>query len=474
MSGKAELTIKFLIVGGGIAGLACAIALRRVGHHVVVLEQYSDIDILEASIPQLSTSLHSQCVTGQMLHGGIRLPPNASKVLFHWGLERALRQVSMTSSAIEVEIYETGGFIGMHLWEEEVLRETRGDFLFLHRASLRKVLYDTAIAAGAEVRAGTTVVSVSGDGPRVKLTTGETLLADVIVGADGHSSVVQQAIVGKDVLDATPYQSLFYDTTIPGALMRADPQLEPFFKQPVETMFIWLGNNRSAVAFRMGAKDEFALHMWVRPMKKGLSDDDDGWEGGLDLKDMRQQLGECEPRLLKMTKLAATPACVQVKIVPPIEDWVDDHGRMAGSLQGGAMAVEDAAVLAKLFSHLRNQDQILTFLHAFQDLREDRCASVMHTEQCNLYFQMMPAGPQQEQYNQEMRARTAQGESVFGISEASEQWEQLKELWEYDAEDEADDWWVKWGLLRERAKQRLLDMEAEINTARLRSLRMRA
>ncbi|KAG1838188.1 hypothetical protein DFJ58DRAFT_814536 [Suillus subalutaceus] len=441
MSGNAELAIKFLVVGGGIAGLACAIALRRVGHHVVVLEQYSDIDI------------------SKMLHGGIRLPPNASKVLFHWGLERALRQVSVTSSAINVEIYETGEFIGTHRWEEEVLRETGGDFLFLHA-----FLYDTAIAAGAEVRAGTTVVSVSGDGPRV--------------------TVVQEAIVGKDVLDAAPCQSLFYNTTVPGALMRADPQLASFFKQPVETMFIWLGNNRSAVAFRMGAKDEFALHMWVRPMQKGLSDDD-CWGGGLDLKEMQRQLGECEPRLLKMAKLAATPACVQVKMILPIEDWVDEHGRMviigeaahplpAGSLQGGAMAVEDAAVLAKLFSHLRNQDQILTVLHAFQDLREDRCASVMHTEQCNLHFQMMPAGPQQERCNQEMRARTAQGGSVFGVSEASEQWEQLKELWGYDADDEADDWWAKWGLLRERAKQRLLDMEAEMNTARLRSLRVRA
>jgi heterodisulfide reductase subunit A-like polyferredoxin len=39
---QAELTISFLLVGGGIAGLACAIALRRVGHHVVVLEQSSD------------------------------------------------------------------------------------------------------------------------------------------------------------------------------------------------------------------------------------------------------------------------------------------------------------------------------------------------------------------------------------------------------------------------------------------------
>ncbi|KAG2092538.1 hypothetical protein BD769DRAFT_1679021 [Suillus cothurnatus] len=41
----------------------------------------------------------------------------------------------------------------------------------------------------------------------------ETLLADVIVGADGCSSVVQQAIIGKNVSAATPYQSLFYKST---------------------------------------------------------------------------------------------------------------------------------------------------------------------------------------------------------------------------------------------------------------------
>lgn len=97
-------------------------------------------------------------------------------------------------------------------------------------------------------------------------------------------------------------------------------------------------------AAEQGGKDEFALHLWVPPRQKGLSDDD-CWGGGLDLKEMRRQLGECEPRytrssyvrlfwlienfrLLKMTKLAATPARVQVKMVPPIEDWVDEHGRM--------------------------------------------------------------------------------------------------------------------------------------------------
>ncbi|OAX34598.1 FAD/NAD(P)-binding domain-containing protein [Rhizopogon vinicolor AM-OR11-026] len=458
MSEKPELSIDFLVVGGGIAGLACAIALRRVGHNVVVLERSSDADILKMS------------------HGGIRLPPNVSKILFHWGLERALRQVSITATAVEIAIYDTGEFVGTHQWEEEVLRETRGEYLFLHHVGLRRVLHDAAIAAGAEVRLGVSVVSVNSDddGPHVTLTTGETLMADVIVGADGRSSIVQQAIVGKDVYGSSPYHCLFYNTTVPGALMRADPDLAPFFSQHVESMYLWMGSGRSALGFRVGGKDEFGLHFWVPPRQEGVCDDD-RWGGGVDLDEMRRQLGPCEPRLLKMAKLAATPARVRVKMVSPMEDWVDKHGRLviigeaahplpAGSLQGGAMAVEDAAVLAKLFSHLRTEDQISTFLHAFQDLREDRCASVVQTEQGNLCFQMLPTGPHQEERDNEMRTKTAQGESVFGGGEAAEQWEHLKELFGYDAEDEADDWWVKWGLLRERAKQRSLDMEAEMKT----------
>jgi salicylate hydroxylase len=73
-------------------------------------------------------------------------------------------------------------------------------------------LHEAAIAAGAEVRLGVSVVSVDGNGdsPHVKLATGETLMADVVVGADGCSSIVQKAIVGKDVYGSSPYHCLFY------------------------------------------------------------------------------------------------------------------------------------------------------------------------------------------------------------------------------------------------------------------------
>jgi len=126
--------------------------------------------------------------------------------------------------------------------------------------------------------------------------------------------------------------------------------------------------------------------------------------------------------------------------------------------------VEDSAALAKLFSHLKTEDQIPTFLHAFQELREGRCASVVKCEQGNLLFQMMPHGPQQEQRDNMLRKQVAGGRPMLSSSELLDQWDQVKELFGYDPEDQADDWWVKWGILRERAKDRTKDLEERMNS----------
>ncbi len=41
---QAALPIDFVIVGGGITGFSTAIALRRVGHRVLVLEKDEDVN----------------------------------------------------------------------------------------------------------------------------------------------------------------------------------------------------------------------------------------------------------------------------------------------------------------------------------------------------------------------------------------------------------------------------------------------
>lgn len=119
------------------------------------------------------------------------------------------------------------------------------------------------------------------------------------------------------------------------------------------------------------------------------------------------------------------------------------------------MSLEDASVLAKLFSHLRNEEQISSFLFAFQNLREERCKKNRALDIGNILFMMEPEGEGTAQRDAMMREKHDQGRNVLsGDDEDSNvaQWDHNRELFGYDAEDEADNWWVQWGLLQERAK----------------------
>jgi len=148
------------------------------------------------------------------------------------------------------------------------------------------------------------------------------------------------------------------------------------------------------------------------------------------------------------------------------EDWVHNSGRLVvvgsaahpfppGIIYGPSMSLEDGSVLAKLFSHLRSEEQIPSFLFAFQNLREERCQKNRALDIGNILFMMEPEGEGTVQRDAMMRGKHDQGRNVLsGDDEDSNvaQWDHNRELFGYDAEDEADNWWVQWGLLQERAK----------------------
>ena len=124
-------------------------------------------------------------------------------------------------------------------------------------------------------------------------------------------------------------------------------------------------------------------------------------------------------------------------------------------MYGPSMSLEDASVLAKLFSHLRNEEQIQSFMYAFQNLREARCQSNRALDISNIEFMMAPSSAETEMRDRMMREKHDQGRNVLsgdGEDGTVAQWQHNCELFGYDAEDEADNWWVQWGLLQERAK----------------------
>src|SRR5487761_1708857 len=130
------------------------------------------------------------------------------------------------------------------------------------------------------------------------------------------------------------------------------------------------------------------------------------------------------------------------------------------------MSLEDASVLAKLFSHLRDEDQIPSFLYAFQNLREERCQKNRTIDIGNILFMMEPEGEGTAQRDAMMRSKHDEGRNVLsGDDEDSNvaQWDYNRELFGYDAEDEADNWWVQWGLLQERAKASQREDESQLD-----------
>ncbi|HET7304899.1 MAG TPA: FAD-dependent monooxygenase [Segeticoccus sp.] len=158
--------MKAVVIGGGIGGLASAVALSRAGHEVEVLEQAPEFSEVGA---------------------GLSLWPNAVRALDALGVGNAVRARSATP--------RQGGIrdsAGRWLARQDVAAITRrfGPLLMVHRADLLDVLHDAVPPAA--LRAGTRVEDVTEDG-LVRHSAGESR-GDVVIGADGTNSTVRQRL----------------------------------------------------------------------------------------------------------------------------------------------------------------------------------------------------------------------------------------------------------------------------------------
>ncbi|KAH9930064.1 FAD/NAD-P-binding domain-containing protein [Fomitopsis serialis] len=438
---KASLQIRFVVVGGGIAALASAIGLARAGHEVTVLEK-------------------SDGHTNRGEHG-LRIPPNMSKILYHWGLRQQLLDVALVSRALLFSRLESEELLGTQVWDYELLKETRGDFLLLTHIDLHRLLSETAVAHGVNIRYNAEVVTIVPDLGEVRLASGDTHSADVIVGADGVKGISRDSLVGQHDRGAPVGISIInatFDTKT--AVGQLPEELERAADFESNMIFAAFGNKCGALAFPINQWRECTFQFLVQDHTT------EGTWGDPPCQDLKTLVpNPCDPRLRFVADNASNAVRVVLKDYSHLENWVHDSSRLvvigeaahtfpAIAVQGPAMAVEDAAVLGKLFSHLSSRDQIPSFLWAFQDIRQRRCTAIQQVEHGNVYYMTMADSPEQRARDEALKAKHRAGKNVMAPEDGEEsaQWGEVRETFGYDCEDEADNWWVQWGLLRERAK----------------------
>jgi salicylate hydroxylase len=167
-----------LVAGGGIGGLATALALVRQGFRVTVLEQAPEIGEIGA---------------------GIQLGPNAFHAFDALGIgEKARGRAVYTDYMVmhdAIDEYQVG-----KIPTGEAFRQRFGNpYAVIHRADVHLSLLEGAQETGlVDFRTSTRVVAIAQDGDGVTVTAqdGRTFRGVALIGADGVKSVVRQQFVG--------------------------------------------------------------------------------------------------------------------------------------------------------------------------------------------------------------------------------------------------------------------------------------
>ena len=203
-----------IIVGAGIAGLAAAIALRKAGLRVKVLERST---------------------LSREVGAAITIPPNASRILRAWGFDftkaRAVPYTAMHVLRAELDALEE-----IMTYDHSAIEGAYGaPYYTAHRVDLHSELLAMATqeegdGEPAELVTNAAVTSFEPDIGSVGLADGSSLAADMIVAADGIHSKASEYVLGYKN-PAVPSNTTVIRFIIPSETILSDEKTAPLLSK---------------------------------------------------------------------------------------------------------------------------------------------------------------------------------------------------------------------------------------------------
>lgn len=308
---------RVLVIGGGIGGLAAAVAFGRRGIPVDLVELKGD-----------------NTVTGI----GIIQPTNALRALDALGLAQACLdggfayyRYDYTDASGKVLNSSEGPRAAPHL----------PPFNGIRRGLLQEILFDAAQGSGASIRMGTTVADwdPQDDGVRVRFSDGRHATYDLVVAADGIYSPCRKALFGALGQPRATGQSVWRvplprPADMDAGVMMLGPRCKAgFIPLSQDLMYLLLVTEEDPAAHLPAEALHHLLLERLQPF------------GGL-LDRVRGSIAPDTEIVYRPLEVVLLPAPWHSGRVVLIGDAA--HASTPHLGQGAAMAIEDAVVLAEL------------------------------------------------------------------------------------------------------------------------------
>jgi salicylate hydroxylase len=379
--------LRVAIVGGGIGGVAAAVALLR--HRIDV-------------------RLYEQAPALTEVGAGVAIQPNGARMLRRLGLGDELARFG--ARWVDPQFRRPDGSYAAAMWPPELA--SRIEFYGMHRADLLGMLVER-LPAGV-VHTGHRCVGFAQDADEAMLTFahGARVSADVVIAADGIHSTLQQFVVA-------PSPPLFSGSVAHRGVVPAAS-----VAWPAGAMRNWLGAGKHFLVFPVRAGELINYVGFVSTDERMK----ESWSAPGEPADLAREFAGWDPMVEAIIAQVKTTFRWGLYDREPLATWTRGRLTLLGDAahpmlphagQGANQAIEDGVALATVLARADRASAPRALL-IYEVLRREHTAGVQRKSRSN--------GARYEASSGDLRVRDR---------ELGKQAEERAWIWNYDAEAEA-------------------------------------
>lgn len=344
---------KVLIVGGGIGGLATAIALQKAGIQTEIVEKQKEWNVYGV---------------------GIILQSNALRAIDALGLMEEFLAVGTTHSALHIRDSQGNMIFDAPIHPSGKFNMTGG----IPRRDLHDILLRTALNHGTNIRMGTTVEVIESAANFVytTFTDGTSGTYDLVIGADGVRSKVRNMVFGEIEPNFVGQAVWRYTLDRP---------------KDIENITMYYGQKAKAGIVPMTKDSAYVFIVTAEPGNSWKAEDQ------LHVL-MRDAFNEFGGLIAELSEQISNPKEVVYRPLETLiveKPWYRDrviligdsaHATVPHLAQGAAIAIEDALVLAEL---LQTDAPLPDILNQFMERRFERCKFIVENSNTLVNWELL-------------------------------------------------------------------------------------